>query len=324
LPLLKMLPALDDPAILVGATGADDAAVYRITEDLALVLTADFFPPIVDDPSDYGEIAAANALSDVYAMGGWPIASLALVCFPGEELPRSILEEILLGASRKALEAGAPVLGGHTIRSAEPVFGLAVAGLVHPDRMLTNSGALPGDVLVMTKPLGTGMVTTAAKRGEDSLGALAEAVDLMRRLNRGASEILASSGAHAATDITGYGLLGHLRNMASASGVSAVVDPGMVPFLPAALEYARAGSVPGGTFANVAFLDDWVDYTDDVPDEMRLLLCDAQTSGGLLAAVDPACVPSLTASLEASGEPCRSVIGRIVEGEPGRIRVLGA
>lgn len=323
LPLLEMLPAMDDPSVLVGCSTADDAAVYRVSDDTAIILTADFFPPIVDEPLDYGAIAAANALSDVYAMGGGPFASLALVCFPGEELPRSVLEEILLGASRKAVEAGAPVLGGHTIRSAEPVFGLSVAGLVHPGRILKNSGAVPGDVLVLTKPIGTGMVTTAARSGKDSLGALGETVGLMKRLNRGASSALVEAGAHAVTDVTGFGLLGHLRSLASASGVSAQVHPERVPFIPAALEYARAGLVAGGTRSNLSFLDGWVQYDESVPDELRLLLCDAQTSGGLLAAVDPGGLQPLIEGLEASGEPCAAVVGRIVEGEPGRIAVHG-
>ncbi|MDM7992447.1 MAG: selenide, water dikinase SelD [Candidatus Fermentibacter sp.] len=321
LPLLESLPVMCDPAVLVGSSTLDDAAVIRISDETAIVLTADFFPPIVDDPFDYGEIAAANSLSDVYAMGGRPFASLALVCFPGEELPRKVLQDILTGASRKAAEAGAPVLGGHTIRSAEPVFGLSVAGLVHPGRILRNSGAVPGDALVLTKPIGTSMVATAAKHDKDSLGAIGESVAMMKRLNRDASAALAGIGAHAVTDVTGFGLLGHLRSLAYASGVSAEVDPERVPLISAALDYARAGLVAGGTRSNRAFLEDWVQYGEGVPDELRLLLCDAQTSGGLLSAVDPDSLPSLIAGLEAS-EGCRpAVIGRILEGEPGRIHV---
>src|SRR4051812_46009600 len=244
LSLLGMLPPITDPNVLVGNATADDAAVYRLADDLALVLTTDFFTPIVDRPYDFGAIAAANALSDVYAMGGEPLAALSIVGFPEELLPPEVLVEILRGASDKAGEAGIAIVGGHTIKAEEPIFGLAVVGRVHPREVLTNAGARPGDVLVLTKPLGLGIITTAAKRGEDRLGAIAAAIAVMTTLNRDAARIVARAGAGALTDVTGFGLLGHLRNVTAASGVSATVWSDLVPVLPAAREYVRAGIAP--------------------------------------------------------------------------------
>jgi selenide,water dikinase len=321
-PLLKALPAITDPNVLVGNATADDAAIYKLSDELALVLTTDFFTPIVDGPYDFGAIAAANALSDVYAMGGTPIAALSLVGFPDLALPPEVLVAILKGAAEKAAEAGIAIVGGHTIKSEEPIFGLAVVGTVAPAKVLTNDKARPGDALILTKPVGLGIITTAAKNGEDSLGAIADGIRVMTTLNRAAAEVLVRTGAHALTDVTGYGLLGHLRNMAAASKVGARVVLDRVPVLPAAWEYVRAGIAPGGTHANHRFLAEWVSYAADLTKEEQLLLCDAQTSGGLLAAVPAWDAEAVVAALHAGGMPDATVIGAIEVAAPGRIAVV--
>src|SRR6478609_1622889 len=233
LSMLGLLPAITDPNVLVGNATADDAAIYKLTDDLALVFTTDFFTPIVDLPYDFGAIAAANALSDVYAMGGTPLMALSIVGFPDAALPPEVLVEILRGASDKAAEAGVAIVGGHTIKAEEPIFGLAVVGKVAPDRVLSNDKAQAGDVLILTKPLGLGIITTAAKNGEDRLGAITDAIRVMTTLNRIAGEEFARCRAHALTDVTGFGLLGHLRNVVAASKVGARVHIDRVPVLPA-------------------------------------------------------------------------------------------
>lgn len=319
--ILKSLPPITDPNVLVGSSTADDAAVYKLNDDMALVLTTDFFTPVVDAPYDFGAVAAANALSDVYAMGGKPLTALSIVGFPDASLPPEVLVAILRGATDKAAEAGIAIVGGHTIKSEEPIFGLAVVGTVAPDRVLANSKARPGDMLILTKPLGLGIITTAAKNGEDKLGAISEAIRLMTTLNRDASEVLVKEGATALTDVTGFGLLGHLRNMVTASEVGAHVYFDRVPFLDAAKEYVRAGISPGGTHANHRFMADWVSYGDDLNKEDQLLLCDAQTSGGLLAAIPPERAPSAVAALRSAGVPASSVIGVLQADSPGRIIV---
>lgn len=320
LPLLGLLPPVTDPNVLVGSTTADDAAVYRLSPDLALVLTTDFFTPIVDDPQDFGRVAAANALSDVYAMGGTPLAALSVVGFP-DTLPAAVLGDILAGASEIAAEAGAAIVGGHTIKSEEPIFGLAVTGTIHPDRVLSNAGARPGDALILTKPLGLGVITTAAKNGKDARGAIAEAVRVMTTLNRAAAAVLTRREVHALTDVTGFGLLGHLRNMTAASRVTAEVWAGRVPVLDAAREYVAAGIAPGGTRANLKFLADWVDFAADVSEADRLLLSDAQTSGGLLAAV-PAADAEATVQALADTGVTGVVVGRVSGTGEGRITVV--
>lgn len=320
-PLLQTLPAITDPNVLVGTATADDAAVYKLSDELALVLTTDFFTPVVDSPYDFGAVAAANALSDVYAMGGKPLTALSIVGFPDAALPPEVLVDILRGASDKAAEAGIAIVGGHTIKSEEPIFGLAVVGTVAPDRVLANNKAQPGDVLILTKPIGLGIITTAAKNGEDKLGAIAEAIRVMTTLNRASSEVIARVGAHALTDVTGFGLLGHLRNMLVASNVGARIYLDRVPVLPAAWEYVRAGIAPGGTHANHRFLTDWVTYAPDLSKEDQLLLCDAQTSGGLLAAVAPDQAEIMIESLHAGGISEATVIGTIEPLPSGRIVV---
>lgn len=324
LDLLAGLPPIVDPNVLVGHATADDAAVYRLSDDLALILTTDFFTPIVDRPYDFGAVAAANALSDVYAMAGTPLTALSIVGFPSGALPPEVLVEILRGAGDKAHEAGIAIVGGHTIQSEEPIFGLAVVGRVHPDQVIANAGAQPGDFLVLSKPLGLGIITTAAKRDEDSRGAIREALDVMTTLNRDAAIVMAAAGAHAMTDVTGFGLLGHLRNLAAASKVSATVWNDLVPVLPAALEYVQAGVAPGGTHSNRRFLSKWVSYDPEISDWQQLVLCDAQTSGGLLAALSGSHTAEVIRHLRYHGLASAAVVGCIDEGEPGRIRVCRA
>jgi selenide,water dikinase len=319
LPLLGHLPVITDPNVLVGSSTADDAAVYKLSDDLALVLTTDFFTPIVDDPRDFGRVAAANALSDVYAMGGKPTAALSIVGFP-DTLPAAVLGEILAGAASIAEQAGINIVGGHTIKSEEPTFGLAVVGTIHPQKVLSNAGAKPGDQLILTKPIGLGIISTAAKNDQDSLNAIGKAIELMTTLNRTAAEVLIEHDVHALTDITGFGLLGHLRNMTAASHVTAMVRLPAVPVIPEARIYVDAGIAPGGTRANRKFLADWVSYDKTLSEADQLLLCDAQTSGGLLAAVPEATVPNVVKALNARGVPA-AVIGAITGVGEGRIEV---
>ncbi len=321
LPLLKSLPAITDPKVLVGSSTADDAAIYKLSDDLALVLTTDFFTPIVDAPYDFGAVAAANALSDVYAMGGKPLTALSIVGFPDAVLPPEVLVEIMRGAAEKTKEAGIDIVGGHTIKSDEPIFGLAVVGTVAPNKVLANDGAKPGDILVLTKPLGLGIITTAAKNNQDSLNAIGSAIKVMTTLNQAAGKAVANVGVNALTDITGFGLLGHLRNIVAASKVSAKVHLDKVPVLPAAWEYVRAGIAPGGTHANLRFLADWVTYAPDITKEEQLVLCDAQTSGGLLAAVPLNRVDELMAQLKSNSVPQFAIIGMITDSQPSRIQV---
>jgi selenide,water dikinase len=323
-PLLGALPAPHDPNVLIGNATADDAAVYRIDDERALVLTTDFFTPIVDDPYDFGAIAAANALSDVYAMGATPISALNIVGFPDTGLDVSILGDILRGGADKAREAGIDIVGGHTIKTDEPIYGLAVTGMVHPNRIATNAGGKPGDCLVLTKPLGLGLITTAAKQDRDSAGAITEAIRLMSTLNRAAADAMATVKVHACTDVTGFGLLGHLRNLALASGCAATVRLSNVPVLPAAWPYAREGIVPGGTHANWRFMQDWVAYGDDVDKPSQLVVCDAQTSGGLLIAVAPDQLDALVRALGERRAPAAAVVGELEAGAAGRIRVVSS
>jgi len=318
-PLLARLPAPRDANVLVGSATADDAAVYRLSDEMALVMTTDFFTPIVDDPYDFGAIAAANALSDVYAMGGRPIAALNLVGFPDDALDGSVLAEILRGGAEKAGEAGIDVVGGHTIKTDEPVYGMAVSGLVHPDQIVSNARGRPGDALVLTKPIGLGIITTAAKNDQDSQGAIGEAIAWMKTLNRDACAAMLACRAHAVTDVTGFGLLGHLRNMANASGCAAEVWRSAVPVLAAAEHYVATGIAPGGTHANWRFLGDFVQYEAGLEKPDQLLLCDAQTSGGLLIALPREDAPALLQELAARGVRGAAVVGRLVEGKAGHL-----
>jgi selenide, water dikinase len=321
LPLLKGLPKPTDPNVLVGSATADDAALYRIDAKRALVLTLDFFTPIVDSPRDFGAIAAANALSDVYAMGGRPISALNIVGFPDATLEGAVLAEILEGGAAKALEANVDIVGGHTIKTDEPIYGLSVTGIVDIDDIVTNAGGKPKDVLILTKPIGVGIITTASKQDKDRLGAIDSAIALMSALNRPGMEAMQAVRVNAATDVTGFGLLGHLRNLVAASGCSANVSASAVPFLEAARTYVEEGVAPGGTHANARFLADFVDYDSSVSATTRLLLCDAQTSGGLLIACPEARVDELLRELRDRKAPCAAVIGSLEEGAAGRMRV---
>lgn len=274
------------PDLLVGLDAADDAAVYRINERQAIVSTTDFFPPVVDDPYDFGAIAAANALSDVYAMGGRPLFAINLVAFP-PDLDREILREILRGGAEKMAEAGAPVVGGHSVSDREPKYGLAVTGLIDPERILRKGGARPGDLLLLTKPLGTGVVTTALKREQAEAGDVAAAVASMKQLNRLAAETAFALGATAMTDVTGFGLLGHAQEMAAAGGVSFQIDWRRLPWLPGAQEYAAAGAFPGGMLNNQSHFAPFVAFGPTVPEVIQHLLWTPETSGGLLVALPP-------------------------------------
>jgi len=307
-----------DGDLLVGAAEGDDAAVLRLDPDRALVLTTDFFTPIVDDARDWGRIAAANALSDVYAMGGRPLIALNLTAWPAETLPLEILADVLRGGAAVAAEAGCLVVGGHTIDDPEPKYGMAVTGLAHPSRLLTISAARPGDTLVLTKPVGTGVIATAHKRGAAPDEVLAAAVESMTTLNAAASSAALAAGVVAATDVTGFSLLGHLHRMLRASGVSAVVHASAVPLLPGALDLTVAGYVSGGTRNNMAYLAPWASFSPAVPEPVAVLLQDAQTSGGLLlAAASP---DLLRAELADRGVPA-AVIGRVEPDSAGFIEV---
>ena len=287
--MLRRLPRQTDPNVLVGFDTNDDAGVYRLTDDLALVQTVDFFTPIVDDAYLYGQIAAANSLSDVYAMGGRPISALSIVGFPDKGDP-DVMEQIILGGLSKMAEAGCSVVGGHSIRDDDIKFGYAVTGVINPQRVWRNVGAQPGDVLLLTKAIGTGVISTALKKQRASEASLAASVASMTRLNRDAAEALleadGGSGAiHAVTDITGFGLLGHAREMAVGSGISLEIDHARVDYLPGAVEAAREGHLAGGLKNNREFLGDCVGFSASVPEEFRNLLYDPQTSGGLLVAI---------------------------------------
>jgi selenide,water dikinase len=305
------LPPAGDPNVLVGFGTADDAGVYRVRDDLALVHTADFFTPIVDDPYDFGRIAATNALSDVYAMGATPLTALNLVAFPLETLGVEVLRAILAGGAAACAAAGVALVGGHSIDDPEPKYGLSVTGVVDPSAVLTNAGGLAGDALVLTKPVGAGAVATALKRGLDGVQ-LAAAVEVMTTLNAEAAIAARAAGAHALTDVTGFGLLGHLHELAVASGLAAEVSAAAVPALPGVLALMRGETaIAGGTRRNRAWAEGFATFDEGVPSELRWLVCDAMTSGGLLAAVP---------AERAAGVP-GAIVGRLVAGLPGALHV---
>jgi selenide,water dikinase len=315
LPIARELGATADARLLVGSATADDAAVFALSDDLALVQTIDFFTPIVDDPYDFGRIAAANALSDVYAMGATPLLALNVVAFPLERLGVEVLREILRGGRDVVMSAGATVAGGHSIDDPEPKYGLAVTGVVHPDEVFTNAGAAPGDVLVLTKPLGVGAIATARKRGlSDDDELLDRAVQVMAALNASAASAARDANAHAVTDVTGFGLLGHLHNLCAASGVAAAIDADLVPAVDGVLELLddpEGRAVSGGSRRNREYAATFTRFADGVRAARARLVCDATTSGGLLVAV---------AEDRAAGVP-GAVVGRVVASEPGTILV---
>jgi selenium donor protein len=313
----RVSPATDE-RVLVGYGSSDDAGVYLVRDDCALVSTVDFFTPIVDDPRDFGRIAATNAFSDVYAMGGHPLFALNIVAFP-EDLDLDILTQILEGGASVARAAGAAVIGGHTIKDAEPKYGMAVTGIVDPQRIVTNAGARPGDALVLTKPLGTGILTTALKRGAISPRDLGEAVRAMTTLNDTAAQAMLAAHAHAATDVTGFGLLGHGGGMARASGMRFVIDAGAVPFMDRVLELIDAGVVPGGTRHNAETHATFTDFAKSVRNAVRIGLSDAQTSGGLLITIPRARLSTLVGELRERGA-LAAVIGEVREGAGVEVR----
>ena len=313
-----MSPAAGD--LLIGAAEGDDAAVLRLDDDRALVLTTDFFTPIVDDPFDWGRVAAANALSDVYAMGGRPLLAVNIAAWPGDGLDLAILGQVIRGGAQVAAQAGCFLAGGHTIDDPVPKYGLAVVGLADPAALMTIDRAAPGDQLILTKAIGTGVVATAVKRDGADQAAVDAAVASMTLLNAGASQAALAAGVRAATDVTGFGLLGHLHRMLAASGVAARLSAAAVPLLPGAADLAAAGFVSGGTRANTERMRNVVTLDDTIPAELAVLLHDAQTSGGLLLAVPRAAAPALLGELRAQGLPA-ALVGEVVAGEKGRVEV---
>ncbi len=303
----------------MGAETGDDAAVYRLNDETALIVTVDFFPPITDDPYEYGAIAAANSLSDVYAMGGKPLIALNVVGFPAS-LDKEILGRTLQGGYAKAAEAECLIVGGHTVDDPEPKYGLSVIGVVEPGKQVSNAGAKPGDILVLSKPIGTGIITTAGKQGVVDPDVMAGAVETMAALNKPAALAMQRVGVSAATDITGFGLLGHLKSMVKGSGVAAEINLAAVPALPGARELLENGVAPGGTHRNVSSVNDAVTWDAALTDEDRLLLCDAQTSGGLLVSVPADRAGELVDALRDEGAPCAAVVGRITDGPAGSIK----
>ena len=318
--VLSKLPLVEHPDLLVGSATGDDAAVYRLDDKTALVVTVDFFTPITDDPYEFGSVAAANSLSDVYAMGGRPLVALNVVGFPAA-LATEMLSDVLRGGYDKAAEANCLIVGGHTVDDNEPKYGLSVVGLVEPGRQVTNAGAQPGDVLVLTKPIGTGIITTGCKAGVAPPGSVETAVEIMATLNRAASEAMMEVGVNACTDITGFGLMGHLTGMMRASGVSGTISRTTIPLLPGAIELLEQGVAPGGTHRNEAGVQEYVEWDTALSDNDRLLLCDAQTSGGLMISVPEARLSQLLAALESRGVPTRAVVGSVSDGIPGRVEV---
>jgi cysteine desulfurase len=319
--VLKTLPAIFDPLVLVGTETSDDATVYKLTDDLALVQTLDFFTPIVDDPYQFGAIAAANALSDIYAMGAKPIFALNIVGFPKDILPLSVLEQILRGAHDKAKEAGISVLGGHTIEDAEPKYGMVVSGLIHPNKIIRNKGAIPGDVLVLTKPLGTGILSTAIKRGMLEADLIKEISQRMSELNKTAAELMINYRVHACTDVSGFGLLGHLREMSKASECDVSINFEQLPFIRETKNMATAGIIPGGTFNNLEYVREDVDFGNHGRTD-QLLLSDAQTSGGLLIAMPEEDAIKYLKDLHKSAIADAKIIGKFTEQGKGKIKIV--
>ena len=320
--VLQKLSVPEDANILVGTNTADDAAVYRIDDKTAIIQTVDFFTPIVDDPYQFGAIAAANSLSDVYAMGGKALFALNVVGFPSNRLPLSVLETILLGAQDKAAEAGIAIIGGHTVDDTEPKFGLAVTGIIRPDKIVANIGALPGDALILTKPIGTGILSTALKRQLLSHEQTELLVETMSALNKTAAEAMQAVGVNACTDITGFGLLGHLLEMMKGSGTSAEINSSAIPFLPGAVELATSGIIPGGTRDNRDYTNPFTEYSDGISEVQQLLLNDAQTSGGLLISVAKSKAGELLNRLTDKGITPTRQIGQVVEQSKSVLKII--
>jgi len=320
--ILKGLALPKDPKVLVGMETSDDAGVYLLNEETALVQTVDFLTPIVDDPFTFGQIAAANALSDIYAMGGTPLTAMNLVAFPIKTLPSSVLKEILRGGLSKMAEAGAALVGGHTIEDPEVKYGLAVTGLVHPQKILTNSRAMAGDYIVLTKPIGTGVISTALKGGMASEDSVRKIVESMTALNRKAAQWMQTFGAHACTDITGFGFIGHALEMAMASQVGMVIQSENIRLFPEAVQYARTGLIPGGAHSNRQFFSCRVDVDPGVPSVLIDLLYDPQTSGGLFISLPSEQAERLVATLQEKENIDSSIVGKVVEEPSGKIQIV--
>lgn len=319
--ILKSLPVSTNPAVLVGNNTSDDAAVYQISENVAIVQTVDFFTPIVDNPYDFGQIAAANSLSDIYAMGAKPLLALNIVGFPDNRLPESVLKDILHGAADKAKEAGIDILGGHTVEDTEPKFGMTVTAIIDPKELISNSGAKPGDVLILTKPIGTGIIATGVKRGMVDAPLAQKATRIMSELNAKAAEVMQSYPVSACTDVTGFGLLGHLKEMTTGSMVQAEVYYRQIPFIEGVFDLAMADVIPGGTKNNLDFVSSKVSYGKNISELEKLIINDAQTSGGLLVSVPEQYKDEFIAECKAKGLADTSYIGKITENGSGEIMV---
>jgi selenide,water dikinase len=320
--ILKDLPIPKDPKVLVGLDTSDDAGVYQLSEEVALVQTVDFFTPIVDDPFTFGQIAVANALSDVYAMGGKPLTALNLVAFPIKDLSASVLKEILRGGLSKMEEAEVALVGGHTVEDPEIKYGLAVTGVVHPKRIITNAGAKPGDQLVLTKPLGTGIIATALKGGMASKESVTKMVESMVALNRKASERMQTFASHACTDITGFSFIGHTLEMAMASQVGMIIHSPNIPLLPGAMEYARLGLLTGGGHSNRQFFSCRVEADTNLSPLLMDILYDPQTSGGLLISLPSDQAQNLVRTLNKEAQMDARIVGEVVEGPSGKIQII--
>lgn len=317
--ILKQIPIPDDPRVMIDTRTSDDAAVYKINEDTAIIQTVDFFTPVVDNPFDFGAIAASNALSDIYAMGGKPLFALNIVGFPVRRLPSEVLESIMNGAASIADEAGIHILGGHTIENTEPIYGMAVTGTAHPDKILSNSNAQPGDVLILTKPIGTGIISTGIKKGQVSNEIIQDAIRWMKKLNKTASEIAAAYPVNACTDITGFGLAGHLSEMIVASKVSAEINHNQVPVIPGTPDLLRSGMVPGGTKNNMKYYNKYILWEPNISENYKLILCDAQTSGGLLFSIPEKFSKTFLDDLKNHDQNQAGIIGIITQDRPSRI-----
>ena len=319
---MRALPFTTHPNLLVGCQTFDDAGVYKLTDDLALVQTLDFFTPIVDDPYHFGRIAAANALSDIYAMGGRPLTAMNIVCFPIKELPKDVLKEILKGGMEKIQEAGAVLVGGHSVDDKELKYGLSVTGLIHPDRIVTNQGARTGDKLILTKPIGTGIIATAIKGKMADRASIDRVIEVMSALNDKAAEIMVKYGAHACTDITGFGLGGHLLEMARAGQCEIAIYADSLPFLPGAREYALTGLIPAGSYAIKHFCEHSVGVDPKVESVVVDLIFDAQTSGGLAFSLEASKAVACLKELREAGITDAAIIGEIIGAHPqGRLTI---
>lgn len=319
--VLRHLPKFHDENLIVGFNRSDDAAVYKINDDTAVILTMDFFTPVVDDPYQYGQVAAANSLSDVYAMGGKPVTAMNIVCFPSC-LSVDILGQILKGGADKILEAGAVVAGGHSVQDNEPKYGLSVMGVVHPDKVITNSAAKPGDVLILTKPLGLGILNTAIKADLVNEKVINEAVEIMAYLNKDACEAMQTVGVNSCTDITGFGLLGHALEMAEGSDVTIEIWSDYIPIIKESIELARMGIIPGGAYRNQEYVGDKVIFINEIRQEIKDILFDPQTSGGLLISVAEDKSDKLLSLLRQSNKTSFSIIGKVKEKDKKPLEII--